>query len=863
MTNDTDYLVIQTMYLTLRYKESYQYSEEQDSGFTPENLEINGTDPSPFSFHGTWTPGQANEGALPGAIKSLDALGVQTLNCTTIERENLTVHDESLHCNWALYSRSGWTLVDDTATPLIDPNDPDGWWQTDIPNANKNDWYFFAHGARYLDALKDYKSIGGSIPLLPKYVFGTWWTRWFNYNYNGIRSVVDNFRQYSLPLDVLVYDMNWHIKDGSPDGWTGYSWDKRVLPNHNQLNRWLKGQGLKLAANLHDNEGVGPNEDEYSAACAAIGLDPESKETIPFSVVNKTLMFAVEDEVLQPLKANGTGLDFWWIDWQQGGKKGGASGGRTNPTIWLNKVRSTDLKRKGSNERTLVLGRWGGLGAHRYPVGFSGDISDLKPNELTWGNLAYQPYFSASGSNVMYSWSHDILPSGRDSENALRWVQWGSMSSIMRFHDRGLSSGLCNDPFVHPGQVGSCKVDLIWKLPYKYFQAARGALQLRQALMPYLYNAAREAFDSGIPLIRPMYLYYPENDLAYANDMYGNFTEYFFGSDSMVVAPVVFPVDKETNLAKTKIWLPPGVWIEKNTGSVIEVTSESSGVIEHDWDITEIPTYIKGGAIIPATFDQSAENTIGTTLTAYKTLCFELYPPSGSYPSQGNSSAQTGLVYEDDSATTSYIDGDYTLTTVSTSEKSAAGMQITLQAPEKTFSWLPETREFAFVLVNSIPAKSVTMNGQDLPYDDLKTGTSPSYYYDASRVATVIFTGAMPIDKSIAIEIEWAEQSPANFSNLSGLKGILSRSNLALEALNEVQGSPGFFNAAQGSFERLTTLGVSIEEDVASGDFKSAFDALNSFDEKLAAAIQEVQDTKENDANRKAYALNLLSTAKI
>ena len=121
----------------------------------------------------------------------------------------------------------------------------------------------------------------------------------------------------------------------------------------------------------------------------------------------------------------------------------------------------------------------------------------------------------------------------------------------------------------------------------------------------------------------------------------------------------------------------------------------------------------------------------------------------------------------------------------------------------------------------------------------------------------------MPIDKSIAIEIEWAEQSPANFSNLSGLKGILSRSNLALEALNEVQGSPGFFNAAQGSFERLTTLGGFIEEDVASGDFKSAFDALNSFDEKLAAAIQEVQDTKENDANRKAYALNLLSTAKI
>ena len=386
------------------------------SGFTPDNLSIEGKGSGKTSFASKWKPGDANPGQLPGTIKSLDALGVQTLNCTEVAMANLTVHDEQLHCNWALFSRLGWTLFDDTTTPLIDPKDPDGWWQPEEKNANAQDWYFFGHGLDYLAALRDYRNVGGVIPMLPKQIWGTWWTRWFNYNSHGIQHVVNSFREYSLPLDVLVYDMNWHIKDGSPDGWTGYTWDQRVLPNYLTLNKWLKSQNLMLAANIHDAEGVGPNESRYRAACAAAGMNASANETVPFSVANKTLMLAVEDQVLNPLITEDK-LDFFWIDWQQGGTKGGALGGRVNPTFWLNKVRSTDPKRVGSNERTLVLGRWGGLGNHRYQLGFSGDINDLQQNPINWKSLAYQPYFSAQGGNVGYGfWSHDILTSGSDPE---------------------------------------------------------------------------------------------------------------------------------------------------------------------------------------------------------------------------------------------------------------------------------------------------------------------------------------------------------------------------------------------------------------------------------------------------------------
>ena len=160
------------------------------------------------SFQGTWVPGMKNEGALPGTVKSLDAFGPEPLNCTTIEAHNQTVNHQSLHCSWALFSRSGWALFDDTTTPMLN-SEGQGWWDLDKKNRNKNDWYLFAHGSDYLQALKDYRTVGGVIPLLRKSVLGTWWTRWYNYNSDGVKEMVDQFRQYSLPLDVLVYDMNW------------------------------------------------------------------------------------------------------------------------------------------------------------------------------------------------------------------------------------------------------------------------------------------------------------------------------------------------------------------------------------------------------------------------------------------------------------------------------------------------------------------------------------------------------------------------------------------------------------------------------------------------------------------------------
>ena len=424
----------------------------------------------------------------------------------------------------------------------------------------------------------------------------------------------------------------------------------------------------------------------------------------------------------------------------------------------------------------------------------------------------------------------------------------------MRIHDRGLSSGACNDPFHHPGQIGACEIDLIWKQPYNYFQSMRLALQRRAALLPYLYNAAREAFDTGVSLIRPLYYYYSDLDMAYANNMHGDYTSYFLGPD-MMIAPVVVPCSSDTNLATTEIWLPPEeLWIEANTGSELVPHPANGSIVNQDWDISEVPTYVKDGAIIPVTMDAAAGGTIGTAGQAYQKLGFEIFPSSDS------NRTRSVFVYEDDGKTTEYLGGDYGLTEILVTGSG----KVTLQAPKKVPSWMPATREYIFIFANAQVPRGVNLNGQSLSYDDLKLRDSPSYYYDGSRVALVVATGPLSTDKSLEIEILGLDDDKDRVwegaVSLSGLRGVLSRANLAKDALDAVQGTPGFFNANQGALERLAVLGPVVESLAASGDADAAIQALARWREMWTQAIDEVMGTKENDDARKTYALQLLRT---
>ena len=223
---------------------------------------------------------------------------------------------------------------------------------------------------------------------------------------------------------------------------------------------------------------------------------------VPFTMcTNTTYTHALEDVVLGSLESSRLGgeladggMDFWWIDWQQGGNHGGCAGLKQNPTIWTNKIRCTDAKRRalaaagGKKQlsadtpigRNMVLARWGGMGTHRYQVGFSGDVQGL-----TWDNLAYQPYFTLTAANVGYGyWSHDIEQPAADYEMGVRWVQWAAHSPVFRSHERGMSGGGCADT-LQTGQARSqCSIVEPWNVPQLFAEANRLAMRRRLELTP-------------------------------------------------------------------------------------------------------------------------------------------------------------------------------------------------------------------------------------------------------------------------------------------------------------------------------------------------------------------------------------------
>jgi alpha-glucosidase (family GH31 glycosyl hydrolase) len=347
-----------------------------------------------------------------------------------------------------------------------------------------------------------------------------------------------------------------------------------------------------------------------------MGVDPSSKDPIPFDIANPRFMEGYFDILHHTYEKDG--IDFWWMDWQQG-KNSNIPG--LDPLWMLNHLHYYDLGRDGS-KRPFVFSRWGGLGNHRYPIGFSGDTLVL------WSALAFQPRFTAAAANVAYGWwSHDIgghMFKDGTPELYLRWVQFGVFSPILRLHSTN-KAALDRRP---------------WGKPERYFHAACDAMQLRHALIPYIYSMAWRAHRTGISLVTPMY-YARSADDSNASAFEAQ-DQYFFGSE-LIVAPIIAPSDPKTGFATKKLWLPSGSWFNFFTGE---------SFVGNRWheikaSLEDIPVYAKAGAIIPL-----APKPVWGGIDNPTELDVYIFPGADN----------TFNLYEDDGETTEYQQGKYAIT---------------------------------------------------------------------------------------------------------------------------------------------------------------------------------------------------------
>ena len=598
-TQVTDKLVeIETDALRLVYKISR-------NGFTPRNLSIklkeNGV---------TWHYGDSSKqaGNLKGTARTLDGVAGRT-----------RLED-------GLVSVAGWSVVDDSKTLVFDEN---GWLVSRTISSRKNDLkpqdlYFFGYGDDIPALLRDYTKVAGEIPMIPRYILGNWWSRYWAYTQDELQSLMQEFREREIPLSVCIVDMDWHItKTGNESsGWTGYTWNRELFPDPNGFIGWLHSQGLRTALNLHPALGIHPHEEQYADMARWMGIDPESNTPIPFEVSDPRFMEGYFEILHHPFeesskkgKAQKHGVDFWWMDWQQG-KKSRLAG--LDPLWGLNHLHFQDLTRDG-RKRPFVFSRWGGLGNHRYPIGFSGDTI------IEWSSLAFQPYFTSTAANVGYGWwSHDIgghFFQDGTPELYLRWVQFGVFSPIFRLHST-------NRPELERRP---------WAKPEPVYKAARDAMQLRHALIPYLYSMAWRAHQTSLSLVTPMYYGHMDSPDAFrATD------QYFFGSE-LLVAPVLKPVDPKSGLVTHKVWFPAGDWFNFFNGEPVE----GDGWRTFKSGLEDIPVFAKAGAIVPL-----APRVGWGGLENPKELDVYIFP------GMDNSFE----LYEDDGETNDYQQGKYAIT---------------------------------------------------------------------------------------------------------------------------------------------------------------------------------------------------------
>lgn len=562
-SEDDEYLYLDTDKLSLKYRKG---SDPVTLPASSSNLSVT------FSQSGRevlWYPGKPDPLNLKGTCRTLDGSNGDNKRS---ELEN------------GLISRSGWAVIEDSWTTArsdgsrsfaLSPNDKLGYdWWAEREDPHALDIYFMGYGTDYKKALADFTKISGKIPLPPAHVFGYWYSKYASYSAEDYRNIMSDLETNDIPCDIMILDMDWHWNGDQTDsdgrgGWTGWSWNTKLIPDPEGLLKDIHANNFKIGLNLHPADGISKSESpEYFAQMNDV-LNGKygNDENIPWMLDSADFAKTFFDTIIRDHEEEG--VDFWWLDWQQHLTSPYTNG--LGETFWCNHVFFNDMIKNRPTRRPMIFHRWGGLGSHRYQIGFSGDAL------INFPTLAFQPYFTATASNVGYGyWGHDLGGHAwTNEENAnnpdlvLRWIQFGVFTPIFRTH-----------------ATKDSRIERqIWKFPN--FPTMREAVRLRYALFPYIYTMAREAYDTGVSICRPLYYEFPEVEEAYTYE-----GEYMFGND-ILVAPIT---EAATDGLSTKeIWFPEGKWWSVSTNELIEGPCVKTMVFTQE----QIPYFFRQGAMIP------------------------------------------------------------------------------------------------------------------------------------------------------------------------------------------------------------------------------------------------------------------------
>ncbi len=498
--------------------------------------------------------------------------------------------------------------------------------------------------------LERYTELTGRVSLPPLWALGLHQSRWSYYPESRIREIANGFRARHIPCDVIHFDIDYM------NGYRCFTWDRERFPDPEALLDDLHAQGFKGIAIIDPGIKVDPGYRVYDEGVAR-GAFIQYPDGTPFTgpvwpgdchfpdFTNPEVRTWWGDQYAGLLDC---GLDAFWNDMneialitnrrattvpdvvQHDYEGRGADHARIHNLYGMQMARASveGLARLRPDRRPLILSRSGWAGLQRYAIHWTGD------NFSTWDHLllSIQMVLTLGLSGIPITGPDIGGFSGEPTpELFARWIEAGAFMPFCRIHS---SAGT---PDQEPWSFGP-EVEAI----------SRRYLELRYRLLPYLYTAVWQAATTGIPIVRPLMLAYPDDLRARRID-----DQFLFG-DAILVAPVV-----EQGAVSRSVYLPHGEWYDFWTNQLCQ----GGQTVEVRAPLDMLPLFVRAGAVIPLWDAQQyvGEKSLdGLTLLAYRA--------DGEHHS---------ALYEDDGLSTAYrTQGQYRLSRLLLRGEQAQGGRI-------------------------------------------------------------------------------------------------------------------------------------------------------------------------------------------
>jgi alpha-D-xyloside xylohydrolase len=598
-------------------------------------------------------------------------------------------------CVWIpyLHSVKGYGLYWDNMSPTDFADNTDGMWFKSS-SGHAIDYYYMAGSSTDGDiAIKRMRELTGDVPMVPLWAYGYFQSKERYQSSTEVMGVVKKYRNLGVPLDCIVQD--WQYWGGN-DMWNAMDFLADGYKNdYQEMIDSVHDMHAKIIISFWANFGRNTDQFAYFKAhnelikCGDTIMTctyPEKEGVAIYDTYNQDARDYFWSKVYKGLASRG--IDAYWMDSSepdhyQGGDNAKVPAYRCDsakektfdfitgagfpwrdvrnafPAIHVGGVYDHHRAQTGlEGKRCTILTRSAYAGQQRTGAStWSGDIT------ASWETLANQIPAALSFSMCgIPSWNCDIggffngkySGPGQKSYDELyaRWIQFGTFTGMMRSHGAGTDRAIYKY-----GNRGSV-----------YFDNIEKYINLRYALLPYIYSTAWNNHKNGSTFMRAMSVAYPtDTKTADMKD------QYMFGN-SLLVAPIL-----SAGATNRSVYLPEGKWIDFWNGT----TSDGGQTISKSVDIQTIPLYVKAGSIIPW-----GPKVQYSTEKAWDSLEVRVYPgANGSF-----------TLYEDEFDNYNYENGKYTEIPFTWNDDT---QELTIGARSGSYTGMIGKRKFSIVLVDT------------------------------------------------------------------------------------------------------------------------------------------------------------------